>query len=107
MKTRDPTAKQNLIKATRTHQRITRHNTPGAIPAITRTRDIPAVISQNNRTQDTRQKSTRVRTQTMYPTINCMPGPIIIPPYPVPENTGECKVSQPTSTKCDDNAQSN
>jgi hypothetical protein len=63
------------------HQRKTRHNTPGAIPAITR--DIPAVISPNNGTPGTRQKSTRVSTQTTDPRINFTPGPIIIPPYPV------------------------
>jgi hypothetical protein len=45
MKTRDPTVKRNLIKATHTHQRKTRHNTPGAVPAITR--ELPAVISPN------------------------------------------------------------
>ena len=59
MKSRDPTAKRNLIKATRTHQRKTRRYTPGVPPAITR--DIPVVISPE--TQDTRQKSPRVSTQ--------------------------------------------
>ncbi len=34
MNTRDPTAKRNLIKDTRTHQQITCNNTPGAVPAI-------------------------------------------------------------------------
>jgi hypothetical protein len=82
MKTRDPTAKRNLIKTTRTHQRKTRRNTPGAIPAITR--DIPEVISPNNGTPGSRKKLTRVRTQTTDATINFTPGPMIIPPYPVP-----------------------
>jgi hypothetical protein len=34
MKAPDPTAKRNLIKDTRTHQRITPNNTPGTVPAI-------------------------------------------------------------------------
>ena len=36
MKTRDPTAKRNLVTTTRTHQWRTRNNTPGSVPAITR-----------------------------------------------------------------------
>ena len=82
MKMRDPMAKRNLIKMTHTHQRKTRCNTPGAIPAITR--DIPAVISPNNGTPSTRRKLTRVRTHTTDLTINFTPVPIIIPPYQVP-----------------------
>jgi hypothetical protein len=34
MKARDPMAKRNLIKNAHTHWRITRNNTPGAVPAI-------------------------------------------------------------------------
>ena len=82
MKRRNPTAKRNLIKTTRTHQRKTRCNTPGALPAITR--DIPAVISPDTGTPGPRRQSTRVCMQTMDSMINFTPGPIIIPPYPVP-----------------------
>jgi len=34
IKARDPTAKRNLINEKRMHRRITRHNTPGEVPAI-------------------------------------------------------------------------
>jgi hypothetical protein len=37
MQTRDPTAKQNLIKTKQTNQLKTHNNTPGWIPAIQRT----------------------------------------------------------------------
>ncbi len=42
MQARDPTAKQNLLTTARTHRRITRNNTPGAVPAIQRV--APALI---------------------------------------------------------------
>ena len=62
--------------------RKTRNNTPGAVPAITH--DIPMVISPKIVKPVTMQTSTIVHTQTMYPTIEFTPGPIIIPPYLVP-----------------------
>ena len=82
MKTRDPTAKRNLIKTSCTHQRKARRNTPGALPAIKK--DVPAVIFPDTELPGPRRQSTKVRTQTTDSTINFMPGPIIIPPYPVP-----------------------
>jgi hypothetical protein len=43
MHTRDPTAKRNLIKMTRTHWRHTQWNTPGDVPTIQRSpNNIPA-----------------------------------------------------------------
>ncbi len=58
MKERDPTAKRNLIKDTRTHQRITRNNTPGAVPAIKRV--APALILSDTRPAPATRKSNRV-----------------------------------------------
>ncbi len=52
MKTRDPTAKRNLIKTTCTHQRKTRQNTPGALPAITRV--VPTVIAPETKPRNRR-----------------------------------------------------
>jgi hypothetical protein len=37
MRTRDPMAKQNLIKTKCLHRCLTRNNTPGAVPTISRT----------------------------------------------------------------------
>jgi hypothetical protein len=48
MKTRDPTAKRNLINTARIHRRTTRNNTPGALPRITR--DAPACIEPEPQT---------------------------------------------------------
>ena len=42
MQAHDPTVKQNLLTTARTHRRITRNNTPGAVPAIQRV--APALI---------------------------------------------------------------
>jgi hypothetical protein len=47
MHMRDPTAKRNLINTTCIHHRQTRHNTPGALPKITR--DAPAFIEPDPR----------------------------------------------------------
>jgi len=70
MKARDPTAKRNLIKDTRTHRRRTRNNTPGAVPAIQRV--APALISPDKTPARATRKSTRIGTE----------GPVIvIPPY--------------------------
>ena len=90
MKTRDPTAKRNLIKTTRTHQRKTRRNTPGALPAITRV--VPAVISPDTEPPGQRRQSTRVRTQATDATINFVPEPIILPPYPVPRTRASTRL---------------
>ncbi len=51
IKTRDPTAKCNLILTQRFHQRTTRNNTPGYVSAITRNKQpdiIPEYISRNH-----------------------------------------------------------
>ena len=51
MKTRDPTAKRNLILTKRSHQRTTRNNTPGDVPMITREKGpdiIPDNVSRNH-----------------------------------------------------------
>ncbi len=91
MKTRDPTAKRNLIKTTHTHQRKTRQNTPGALPAITRV--VPAVIAPETEPPGPRRQSTRVRTQATDAPINCTPEPVIIlPPYPVPRTRASTRV---------------
>ena len=71
MKARDLTAKRNLIKDTRTHQRITRHNTPGAVPAIQRV--APALIIPDTRPALATRRSNRV-SNTKAPVS-------IIPPY--------------------------
>jgi hypothetical protein len=61
MKARDPTAKRNLIKDTRTHQRLTRNNTPGAVPAIQRV--APALIFLDKRPARATRKLTRIGTE--------------------------------------------
>ncbi len=71
MKARDPTAKRNLIKDTRTHRRITQYNTPGAVPAIQRV--APALILPDTRPAPATRRSSRV-SNTKAPVI-------IIPPY--------------------------
>ena len=71
MKARDPTAKRNLIKDTRTQRRITRNNTPGAVPAIKHV--APALILPDRRSAPATRKSNRV-SNTKSPVI-------IIPPY--------------------------
>ena len=71
MRARDPTAKRNLIKDTRTHRRLTRNNTPGAVPAIQRV--VPALILPDKQPARATRRSPRVNTNE---------GPvIIIPPY--------------------------
>jgi hypothetical protein len=72
MKTRDPTAKRNLINTARIHSRTTRNNTPGALPRITR--DVPACIEPEPQTPTTeKRRSTRVHKNTS--------DVIILPPY--------------------------
>jgi hypothetical protein len=90
LKTRDPTAKRNLIKTTCMHQRTTRRNTPGALPAIRRV--VPAVISPDTKPPGPRRQSTRVRTQATDETINFTPEPIILPPYPVPRTRASARL---------------
>ena len=71
MHARDPTSKRNLIKNTHTHQRLTRNNTPGAVPAIQRV--APALILPNKQPARATCRSPRVNTNDG--TV------IIIPPY--------------------------
>jgi hypothetical protein len=72
MHTRDPTAKRNLINTTCIHRRQTRHNTPGALPKITR--DAPAFIKPDLRPKaPERRRSTRVHKNTS--------NVIILPPF--------------------------
>ncbi len=59
MKARNPTAKRNLIKDTGTHQRITRNNTPGAVPAIKRM--VPTLILPDTRPAPVTRTSNRDR----------------------------------------------
>jgi len=73
MHARDPTAKQNLITTARTHWRITKNNTPGAVPAIQRV--APALILPDTGPTTVKCRSTRVRTTTSPV--------IIIPPYQI------------------------
>jgi hypothetical protein len=60
MRARDPTAKRNLIKDTRTHRRLTRNNTPGAVPAIQR--GVPALILPDKQPARATRRSPRVNT---------------------------------------------
>ena len=91
LKTRDPTVKRNLIKTTRTHQRKTRRNTPGALPAIRRV--VPTVISPDTEPSGPKRQSTRVRTQATDAPVNCTPKPVIIlPPYPVPRTRASTRI---------------
>ncbi len=71
LKARDPMAKRNLIKDTRTHRRITENNTPGAVPAIQRV--APALILPDTRPAPATRRSNRVSTTKSPVTI--------IPPY--------------------------
>ncbi len=51
MKTRDPTAKRNLILTKRSHRRPTHNNTPGYVPATTRDEQlniIPDYVLRNH-----------------------------------------------------------
>ena len=110
MQARDPTAKQNLIKTMRTHQRHTRRNTPGDVPAIQRIPDhvppkdvLPAQPRRSPRiTQEEhmmpkvtftpipmggRPKQARLISQivTMAALAATTPtATIVIPPYPTP-----------------------
>ncbi len=74
--------KRNLINTKCTHWRQTRNNTPGDVPVITRV--TPQIIPTDVSTPHKKQRLTCVLTQKTYPTIEFTPGPIIIPPYPVP-----------------------
>jgi hypothetical protein len=71
MRARDPTAKRNLIKDTRTHRRLTRNNTPGAVLAIQRV--APTLILPDKQPARATRRSPRVNTNEG--TV------IIIPPY--------------------------
>ena len=71
MKARDPMAKRNLINEKRMHRQITRHNTPGEVPAIQRVE--PALILPESGPASAIRRSTRGST-------NKSPV-IIIPPY--------------------------
>ena len=71
MKARDPTAKRNLINEKCMHRRITRHNTPGEVPAIQHVE--PALILPESGPASAIRRSTRGST-------NKSPV-IIIPPY--------------------------
>ena len=82
MKTRDPTAKRNLVNMARTHQRRTHNNTPGAVPAITIATSV--VIHPDIVTPLPMQKLTRLQKQSTYPTVELMQGPLIVPPYANP-----------------------
>jgi hypothetical protein len=68
MKAHDPTAKRNLIKDTRTHRRITRNNTPGAVPAIQRV--APAVILPDETPAPATRRLTRVGNKEGPVTVN-------------------------------------
>jgi hypothetical protein len=72
MKARDPMAKRNLKKYARTHRRITRNNTPGAVPAIQRVL-APVLILPDTGPAPATRRSNRVKTTTTPV--------IIIPPY--------------------------
>jgi hypothetical protein len=110
MKARDPTAKRNLIQTSRTHQRNTRNNTPGHVPAIQQSPDrIPADdaippqprrlprITQDNRPLPNvaftnmptkgRPKRARIISQIAMAAalaVTASATTIIIPPYPMP-----------------------
>ena len=71
MKARDLTAKRNLKKDTRTHRRLTRNNTPGAVPAIQRV--APALIRPDKQPARATRRSPRGNTNEG--------SVIIIPPY--------------------------
>ena len=71
MNARDPTSKRNLIKDTRTHRRLTRNNTPGAVLAIQRV--APALILPDKQPARATRRSPRVN--------NNDGTVIIIPPY--------------------------
>ncbi len=73
MQTRDPTAKRNLINTACIHRRQTRHNTPGALPKITR--DATAFIEPDppRPKAPERRRSNRVHKNTS--------NVIIVPPY--------------------------
>ncbi len=72
MHARDPTAKRNLINTAHIHRRKTHHNTPGALPKITR--DAPAFIEPDPRPKaPERRRLTRVHKNTS--------NVIIVPPY--------------------------
>jgi len=110
MKARDPTAKRNLVQPSRTHQRQTRNNTPGDVPAIQRSPGrIPAdnlnptqprrlpQITQEERllpnvtftTMPTKGRPKRARLISQIAMAAAMAATasattIIIPPYPMP-----------------------
>ncbi len=69
MQSRNPTAKRRLHENPRIHRRVTRHNTPGGLPLITR-----RAKDTNNETQGLR-RSLRIR-----PAIALSPSPVATPP---------------------------
>ncbi len=90
----DPTAKRNLINTKCTHRHQMCINTPGDVPAITRVP--PQIIPTDFGMPHEKQRLTRVLTQRTYPSVEFTPGPIIIPPYPVPGGirASACSISQ-------------
>ncbi len=76
MQSRNPTAKHMLKNNPRVHRRVTRNNTPGALPLITRRRgDI------NNEAQGHR-RSPRIQQAVATSTILATPPPVTITPIP-------------------------
>jgi len=71
MNARDPTSKRNLVKNPCTHRRLTRNNTPGAVPAIQRVA-LALILPEKQPARATRRS----------PRVNTNEGTvIIIPPY--------------------------
>jgi hypothetical protein len=94
MKAQDPTAKRNLINTKCTHQCQTCNNTPSDVPAITQAP--PQIIPLDVGIPHEKQRLTRILTQRTNPTVEFTPGPIIIPPYPIPGGirASACLISQ-------------
>jgi hypothetical protein len=69
MQSRNPTAKRRLHENPRIHQRVTRHNTPGGLPLITR-----QAKDTNNKAQGLR------RSMQICPAIASSPSPVAAPP---------------------------
>jgi hypothetical protein len=73
---RNPTAKHSLLKTARTHQRVTRGNTPGAVPPITR--DMLPGVTQDDEPEAPARRSQRTRHLTPSPPtvqFTALPGP--------------------------------
>ncbi len=92
--TRDPMAKQNLIKTKRLHRHLTCNNTPGAVPTIKQTNTL-TMIPLDKLMPRARRRSTQVITSPTSPMMTFTPLPR--------GGTSKRKIGQSAGVTCNDN----